>query len=114
MKTLPYLLTAVAVTIGFTLSAYAGEPLSSPRAKDFTYSPAQTPNVASHLNLVKIQPAGNARAWELDQSVRTVPSTGPSIDFVHASRPTLSPKDPCYAAAWQANAQRELQITRVK
>jgi hypothetical protein len=45
---------------------------------------------------------------------RGVASTGPTIDYVHAPRPTLAPKDAHYDAAWRANAEREFQIAPVK
>lgn len=45
---------------------------------------------------------------------RGVASTGSTTDFAHAPRPTLSPKDPRYEAAWRANAERKFQIAPVK
>lgn len=116
MKTLKKLLVAAAVVaLGATLSANAGEPLYSPRAKALADSLKKVPGTtASSVNLAADRPAGNARAWELAQSFRKVPSTGTGIDLAHAPRPTLSPKDPRYEAALRANAEREFQIAPLK
>ena len=45
---------------------------------------------------------------------RGVASTGPTIDYAHAPRPTFAPKDPRFDAAWRANAEREFQLAPVK
>lgn len=45
---------------------------------------------------------------------RGVASTGPTIDYAHARRPTLSPKDPRFEAVWRANAEREFQVAPLK
>lgn len=117
MKTVKYLLVAAvaAVTLNATLSAQAAEPLLSPRAKALAYSLRKVPSVKkvpsakSDVNLAKNRPMGNAKVWALARSFRKVPSTGPSIDLAHAPRPTMSPKDPRFEAAWRANAVRELR-----
>lgn len=114
MKTLNHLLAAAIVTLGVSLSAQAGEPLMSPRAKELAHSLRKVPSAPSDVNLATNRPIGNAKAWELARSLRTVPSTGPSIDIAHAPRPTLSPKDPRFETAWRANAERQFQIAPVK
>ncbi|HWC60233.1 MAG TPA: hypothetical protein VHC44_11115 [Verrucomicrobiae bacterium] len=116
MKTLKHLLVAAvaAVTLNVALSAQAGEPLYSPRAKALADSLKRVPAVASDVNLATNRPAGNAKAWALAQSLRTAPSTGPSVDIAHALRPTLSPKDPRFEAAWRANAEQQIQIAPLK
>ncbi len=114
MKTLNHLLAAAVLTLGVSLSAQAGEPLLSPRAKEQADSLRKVPAVPNQVNLATIRPAGNAKAWELARSLRTVPSTGSSIDLAHAPRPTLSPKDPRFETAWRANAERQFQIAPVK
>ena len=109
------LVAAVAVvTLNVTISAQAGEPLLSPRAKEQADSLRKVPAVASDVNLPTNRPIGNAKAWELAQSLRKVPSTGPSVDLVHAPRPTLSPKDPRFETAWRDNAVKEFQIAPLK
>ena len=45
---------------------------------------------------------------------RGVASTGPTIDYVHAPRPTMSPKDPRFEAAWRANAEKQFQVAPMK
>ncbi len=116
MKTLKNLLVAAAVVaLGATLSANAGEPLYSPKAKELADSLKKVPGTSvGNVNLAANRPIGNAKAWELAQSFRKVPSTGTSVDLAHAPRPTLSPKDPRYEAALRANATREFQIAPVK
>jgi hypothetical protein len=115
MKTLNHLLAAVVVTLGVSLSAQAGEPLMSPKAKELADSLRKVPGTsANQPNLATNRPIGNAKAWDLAQSLRKVPSTGPSIDLAHAPRPTMSPKDPRYEAALRANVEREFQIAPVK
>lgn len=115
MKTLKNLLVVVAVVaVSATFSAKAGEPLYSPKAKELAYSLRKVPSVPSAVNLATNRPIGNAKAWDLAQSLRKVPSTGSSIDLAHAPRPTMSPKDPRFEAAWHANAEREFQVAPVK
>lgn len=113
MKTFKYLLAAAVVTASVAVSAQA-EPLLSPRAKEQAYSLRKVPAVANQVNLALDRPAGNAKAWELARSVRSVPSSGPSIDIAHAPRPTLSPRDPRFEAAWRANAESAFQVAPVK
>ncbi len=102
------------MALGVTLSANAGEPLYSPKAKALADSLRKVPSVASDVNLATNRPIGNAKAWDLAQSLRKVPSTGTSVDIAHAPRPTMSPKDPRFETAWRANAEREFQIAPVK
>lgn len=115
MKTLKNLLVVAAVVaVGATFSANAGEPLYSPRAKALADSLRKVPTVASDVNLATNRPIGNAKTWDLAQSLRRVPSTGTTVDLAHAPRPTMSPKDPRYEAAWRANAEQQFQIAPVK
>lgn len=113
MKTFKYLLAAAVVTVSVAASVQA-EPLLSPRAKEQAYSLRKVPAAPNQVNLALDRPAGNAKAWELARSVRSVPSTGPSIDIAHAPRPTLAPRDPRFEAAWRANAESQFQIAPVK
>ena len=111
------ILLAVAVAGVFTLAATASaEPLYSPKAKALADSLKKVPAATSDVNLALDRPTGNAKAWELARSFRSVPSTGPSIDLAHAPRPTMSPKDPRYEAALLANATSaaEVQIAPLK
>lgn len=108
------LVVAVAAVTLSTLGAQAGEPLYSPKAKALADSLRKVPAVASDVNLATNRPIGNAKAWDLAQSLRKVPSTGASVDLAHAPRPTLSPKDSRFEAAWRDNAVREFQIAPLK
>ena len=116
MKTLKNLLVAAAavVTLNATLSAQAAEPLLSPKAKALADSLRKVPAVASGVNLAIDRPIGNARAWELKRSFRTVPSTGRSIDLAHGPRPLLSPKDPRYEMALRELRQQQFQVAPLK
>ena len=114
MKTSNYLLASVAiVALGTALLAKASEPVLSPRAKSNQIR-AVSGTSANQVNLAANRPIGNAKAWALAQDFRTVPSTGSSIDLARAQRPSLSPKDSRYEAAWRANAEHEFQIAPVK
>ncbi len=109
------LLFAVAAAAIFTLtaSANAGEALLSPRAKEQADSLKKVPGMTTDMVDRSIQP-GTPRSRELAYSLRTVPSTGPSIDLAHAQRPTLSPRDPRFETALRANAEREFQVAPLK
>lgn len=112
MKTTKYLLVAALAAVTFTLTAQAGEPLLSPRAKEQADSLRKVPGTTADMIDRSIQP-GTPRSRELAYSLRTVPSTGTSVDVVHAPRPTISPKDPRFEAAWRANAE-QFQVAPLK
>lgn len=116
MKTLNYLLVAAVavVTLNFTQSVQAAEPVLSPKAAQLRHELRKVPSVASDVDLAKNRPIGNAKAWELARSFRTVPNTGSSIDLAHAPRPTLSPKDPRYEMVLRENAVKHFQIAPLK
>lgn len=114
MKTTILVAIAAAGVFALTASAQAGEPLLSPKAKEQAYSLRRVPTVASDVNLIKNRPLGNAKAWALAQSFKTVPSTGNGIDLAHAPRPTMSPKDPRYEAALRENAAKNFQVAPLK
>lgn len=54
------------------------------------------------------------RLRQIIDDSRGVASTGPTIDYAQAPRPTMSPKDPRFEAAWRANAEREFQVAPLK
>ena len=116
MKTLNYLLVAAAavVTLNVALSAQAGEPLYTPKAKALADSLRKVPTVASDVNLATNRPIGNTKAWQLSQDFRKVPNTGPRLDLARAPRPALSPKDPRFEKAWRENAQKQVQVAPLK
>jgi hypothetical protein len=115
MKTLKkFLVAAAAVAVGAALSAKAGEPLYSPKAKELAASFRKVPVAQNEINLAANRPAGNAKAAELAQSLRKVPGIAADIDLAHAARPTFAPKDPRFDVVWRENAVRQFQIASVK
>ena len=112
MKTLNQLLVAAAavVTLNMAFAARAGEPLLSPRAK--ANQIRVVPGSSAGVDTLKDRPIGNAKAWELAQSLRKVPSTGSSVDLAHARRPTLSPRDPRYDQ--ELRRLQEVQVAPLK
>jgi hypothetical protein len=114
MKNLNYFLSiaAGAVTLYATSSMQADEPLLSPRAKAHQ-SPLLKSPVKQDPDLLANRPKGNARGWQVLQSIRTIPYTGPEIDLAHA-QPNFSPKDPRFEAAQRENAAQKFQVALVK
>jgi len=113
MKTNLVIAVAAAGILTFTTGALAGEPLLSPKAKARADSlkrvPGKTPDIIDRsVN------AGSPKGLAFAESRRRVPNIGPTVDWVHAPRPTRSPKDPRFEAAWRANAVKEFQIAPVK
>jgi hypothetical protein len=108
------LVVAAAVALGVALSAKAGEPLYSPKAKELAESVRKVPTSQSDVNLATIRPNGSPKAWELAQSLRKVPGIAADIDLAHATRPAFAPKDPRFDVAWRENAEREFQIAPLK
>jgi hypothetical protein len=112
MKT-NFLTAGAILTIAFysSISAKAGEPLLSPRARaneiQVWHSTAKDPDLLAN------RPVGNAKAWAALESFRTVPSSGPSIDLAH-SRPNLAPKDPRYETAARELAISQFQVAPLK
>ena len=115
MQKLNQLLVAAAavVTLTLTLNAQAGEPLFPPRAKEMADSLRKVSGTSSDMIDRSIQ-SGTPKGRELAYGLRKVPSTSPSVDLVHAPRPTLSPKDPRFEMAWRENAVKEIQIAPLK
>ncbi len=109
------ILLAIAAAGIFTLaaSAQAGEPLHSPKGQEQAYSLRKVPGTTPD-RIDRSVKVGSPRAIELANSLRTVPSTGTTVDLAHAPRPTMSPKDPRFETALRTNAQREFQIAPVK
>jgi len=105
---------AVAGVITLASSAFASDVLLSPRAQEQANSLRKVPAIANNVNLVTNRPDGNAKAWELAQSLKSVASAGNSIDLAHAPRPTMSPKDPRYETAFRENADKNFQVAPLK
>src|SRR5258708_288114 len=113
MKKTILLAVAAAGVFFLAAGAQAGEPVLSSRAQsNQNRVVAGTP--ANEPNLVTNRPAGNAKAWELAQSLKTVASAGENADLAHAPRPTVSPKDPRYETALRENATQSFQVAPLK
>lgn len=112
MKTLKNSLLIAAVVAGTALTVKA-EPLYSPKGREQADAFRKSPVSVNDPNLAAVRPTGNAKAWEVAQSLNKVGSAS-GIDLAHATRPTLRAKDPGYEMAWRENAMREFQIAPVK
>jgi hypothetical protein len=115
MKKLSHAVTAIAALGLFSriLSAQAGEPLLSPRARANQIRVVPGSSVGDKDFVHNIE-YGNAKARQLAYSLRTVAGAGRDIDLAHAPRPKLSPKDPRFEAALQANAVSQFQVAPLK
>jgi hypothetical protein len=113
MKTTLLLTAALAVFAAVT-TVSAAESLHSPKGKALADSLRKVPIVHSDVDLTKVRPLGNAKAWELARSFRSVPSTAPSVNLAYGPRPLLSPKDPRYETALRELRAREFQIAPLK
>jgi hypothetical protein len=105
------LIALTTLTAGLAGQAFAGDVFLSPRAAQMAYSLRTVPSAGDPNLLANIQ-YGNAKARQFDS--RTVAGTGRDIDFVHAARPTLAPKDPRFETALRENAVHEFQIAPLK
>jgi endo-alpha-1,4-polygalactosaminidase (GH114 family) len=113
MKKTILLAVAAAGMFTFAASTQAGEPLLSPRAQSNQIRVVAGTSV-NDVNLATNRPVGNAKAWELAQSLKRVPSTGNNVDLAHAPRPTMSPKDSRYETALRENATKQFQVAPLK
>jgi hypothetical protein len=107
------LIALTTLTAGLAGRAFAGDVFLSPRAAQMAYSLRTVPSGGDPNLLANIQ-YGNAKARQLAYDSRTVARTGRDIDLVHATRPTLAPKDPRFETALRENALREFQIAPLK
>jgi hypothetical protein len=105
--------TAIALTLSAISSARAGEPAASPRIA-LNQTRVVSASATKDPNLLASLPAGNARSWAHQQSVRTVPSTGTDIDLAHVVRPNLSPRNPAYESAMRQSAAKQFQVAPLK
>jgi len=109
-----YLLIAAVtvVTLSTSHSVRADEPLLRyPKNHVIQVVPGSS---VGDPDLLKDRPSGNAKAWELARSLRKLPNLGSSVDLVHSSRPTMSPKDPRFETAWRENAGSQFQNAPLK
>ncbi len=113
MKTTLLLVAATVTVFTAVNTAFAAEPLLSPRAKANQTGMVRSSS-SGDVNLITNRPIGNARAWAHAQSLQTVPSTGPTIDLAHGQRPTLSPKDPRYEQVTRELREAQFQVAPLK
>ncbi len=113
MKT-TLLLAAAVTAFAVATTVSATEPLHSPKGKALADSLRKVSATHSDVDLTKDRPIGNAKAWELARSFRTVPRTGPSVELAHGPRPLLSPKDPRYETTLRELRAREFQVAPLK
>lgn len=115
MKTMKHLLVAAAavVTLTTTLSVPAAEPVLSPRAKAQAESLRTVPGAPQDRLDRSVRPE-SPRGRDLAASFRRIPGSGREIDYANAPRPTLSPKNPGFEAAWRENALKQFQVAPLK
>jgi hypothetical protein len=110
MKRTVLLIAAVVSVAPLTMKADAFySPKGMDNAKAFQTSAISSTDV----NLAAARPNGNAKAWEVNQSLNKA-GTGNQVDLAHARRPALVAKDHDYDAAWRNNALRGVQIAPTK
>jgi hypothetical protein len=119
MKTVNQMLVATIalLALGTAVSTRAGEPFLSPRGRANQIRVVPGTASSQHTFATNLPVAGHnvflsPKASTMENLLRTVPSTGPSIDLAHAPRPTLSPKDPGYEVALRENAVRQIAPLR--
>ena len=112
MKTALLLAAAVAVLTAVN-AASAAEPLLSPKAKALADSRRTVPGSTTDM-IDRSVLSGSPKGRQMAYSLRTVPSTGPSVDLAHGPRPLLSPKDPRYETALRELRAREFQVAPLK
>ena len=112
MKTTLLLAAAVAVLTAVN-AASAAEPLLSPKAKALAASLLPPPGPTADM-IDRSVLSGSPKGREIAYSLRTVPSTGLSVDLAHGPRPLLSPKDPRYETALRELRAREFQVAPLK
>ncbi len=109
MKKSIILAVAVAGVFALTSSAQAGSPKGDAQAKASQKVEGTTPDMLDH-SAKSLSP----KARQLAEARQEAVSANQDIDYVHATRPTLSPKDSRFETAWRSNAVAEFQIAPLK
>jgi hypothetical protein len=99
----------IAGAFALAVSAPAGTPKGNQLAENHQQVAGTTSDVLNRS--VK---TGSPKASQWVEAHQTAVGTRLDVDFVHATRPTLSPKDSRFETAWRENAVREFQIARLK
>ena len=113
MKTNLLLLAAVTAIATFAGVAKADDAYLSPKARQLKEDFRKVPGTTTD-KLDRSVKSGSPKGIEFSASLRTVPSTGPSIDLAHGPRPLLSPKDPRYDQALRELRQTQFQVAPLK
>ena len=111
MKSTLLLAAAAATLLTAVNTVSAAEPLLSPRAQG---NQIRVVKGVSEDKLDRSLQLGSPKGRELANSLRKVPSTGPSIDLAHSPRPLLSPKNVRYDQAARELRQTGFQIAPLK
>lgn len=113
MKTPLLIATGTAALLMAINTVSGAEPFLSPRAQAnlIRVVPGSS---AGDVNLAAVGPIGNAKAWALAQSFRTVPASGADIDLAHGPRPAVSPKDPRFEQAARRMGEAKFQVAPLK
>ena len=98
---------AVAGIVALSASAQAGSPKGDAQEKASQKVEGTTPDLLDHS-----AKSGSPKGRQQAEASLTVISTNRDTDYVHATRPTLAPKDAGFAAAW--NAVAEYQVAPLK
>ena len=109
MKNSLILTVAVAGVFALVVGAQAGSPKGDQWAENHQKVSGTTPDMLDRL--VK---TGSPKAQAFAEGHRTVVGTRQDVDYVHATRPRLSPKDSRFETAWRENAVNEYQIAPLK
>lgn len=113
MKTTSLLLVAGLALASSLVVSSAAEPFLSPKAKDLAGSVRVVPGNSSD-NINRSLQDGSPKGREQAYSLRRVQGTGSTVDLAHGQRPSVSPKDPRYEAAFRALRATEFQVAPLK
>jgi hypothetical protein len=119
MKSTNLIAIAALIVSAITLPASAHSETEfstrSPKAQSFRdeYKKVSSGSV-NDPNLLANRPVGNAKAWELMKSLRSVTTTPGDLDLAHASRPNVPAKSSRYDTVLMENAQRTFQVAPLK
>jgi hypothetical protein len=124
MKRILLIAAAVVGTLSVTASAQAGSPKGDQWAENHRTVAATTPpDQAVKPTSVGYQAVGDDgiaaspkfRQMLDERKAREMAvGTGRDVDYAHARRPALSPKDSRYDMVWHENAVQDVQIAPLK
>ncbi|MGD0815000.1 MAG: hypothetical protein ABSA83_15450 [Verrucomicrobiota bacterium] len=95
--------------VALAANARAGSPKGEAQAGASQKVAGTTPDMLDH-SANSLPP----RARQLVEASRAVLSASQDVEYMHAARPKLSPKDSRFETAWRLNAVGEIQIALLK